>query len=102
MNEHRFGSTDELGLFEMTDGGLQAVPDASGLFTIGVAHDTSPTPFTGARISGSVCSLALALAIAGTTSFEPLGVIEHAGDVLDRVRVGRRVPRLLRPQPRTE
>ena len=30
--KHRFGSTDELGLFEMTEGGLQAVPDASGLF----------------------------------------------------------------------
>jgi len=31
-SKHRFGSTDELGLFEMTDGGLAAVPDASGLF----------------------------------------------------------------------
>ncbi len=30
--KHRFGSTDELGLFEMTEGGLQPVPDASGLF----------------------------------------------------------------------
>jgi len=30
--KHRFGSTDELGLFEMTEDGLQAVPDASGLF----------------------------------------------------------------------
>ena len=30
--KHRFGSTDELGLFEMTEGGLVAVPDASGLF----------------------------------------------------------------------
>jgi DNA repair protein RadA/Sms len=30
--KHRFGTTDELGLFEMTEGGLQAVPDASGLF----------------------------------------------------------------------
>ena len=30
--KHRFGSTDELGLFEMTEGGLDAVPDASGLF----------------------------------------------------------------------
>ncbi|MEI7592446.1 MAG: DNA repair protein RadA [Actinomycetes bacterium] len=31
-SKHRFGSTDELGLFEMTDAGLAAVPDASGLF----------------------------------------------------------------------
>jgi len=30
--KHRFGSTDELGLFEMTDAGLEPVPDASGLF----------------------------------------------------------------------
>ena len=30
--KHRFGTTDELGLFEMTEGGLEAVPDASGLF----------------------------------------------------------------------
>jgi DNA repair protein RadA/Sms len=30
--KHRFGSTDELGLFEMTGTGLQGVPDPSGLF----------------------------------------------------------------------
>ncbi len=30
--KHRFGSTDELGLFEMTDGGLAGVPDPSALF----------------------------------------------------------------------
>jgi DNA repair protein RadA/Sms len=30
--KHRFGATDELGLFEMTDGGLRGVPDASALF----------------------------------------------------------------------
>ena len=30
--KHRFGTTDELGLFEMGEQGLQAVPDASGLF----------------------------------------------------------------------
>jgi DNA repair protein RadA/Sms len=30
--KHRFGSTDELGLFEMGESGLVAVPDASGLF----------------------------------------------------------------------
>ena len=30
--KHRFGSTDELGLFEMTGTGLVAVPDPSGLF----------------------------------------------------------------------
>jgi DNA repair protein RadA/Sms len=30
--KHRFGGTHELGLFEMGDGGLTGVPDASGLF----------------------------------------------------------------------
>jgi DNA repair protein RadA/Sms len=30
--KHRFGSTADLGLFEMTDGGLLPVPDASALF----------------------------------------------------------------------
>jgi DNA repair protein RadA/Sms len=30
--KHRFGSTSELGLFEMTEAGLQGVPDPSGLF----------------------------------------------------------------------
>jgi DNA repair protein RadA/Sms len=31
-DKHRFGSTAELGLFEMTDRGLVGVPDPSGLF----------------------------------------------------------------------
>ena len=30
--KHRFGATDELGLFEMTDEGLASVPDPSALF----------------------------------------------------------------------
>lgn len=30
--KHRFGTTADLGLFEMTDRGLQGVPDPSGLF----------------------------------------------------------------------
>ncbi|MGI9119769.1 MAG: DNA repair protein RadA [Acidimicrobiales bacterium] len=30
--KHRFGSVQELGLFEMTDAGMVGVPDASGLF----------------------------------------------------------------------
>lgn len=30
--KHRFGSTDELGLFEMTNRGLEGVPDPSALF----------------------------------------------------------------------
>ncbi|MHB1927911.1 MAG: DNA repair protein RadA [Acidimicrobiales bacterium] len=30
--KHRFGPTGELGLFEMTDAGMQGLPDASGVF----------------------------------------------------------------------
>jgi DNA repair protein RadA/Sms len=30
--KHRYGATDELGLFEMTDRGLESVPDPSALF----------------------------------------------------------------------
>ena len=30
--KHRYGATDELGLFEMTDTGLESVPDPSALF----------------------------------------------------------------------
>lgn len=30
--KHRFGPTGELGLFEMTDAGMQGMPDASGVF----------------------------------------------------------------------
>ncbi len=30
--KHRFGSTEELGLFEMTERGLRGVPDPSGMF----------------------------------------------------------------------
>lgn len=30
--KHRFGATDEIGLFEMTETGLEGVPDASALF----------------------------------------------------------------------
>ncbi|HEX8769877.1 MAG TPA: DNA repair protein RadA, partial [Acidimicrobiales bacterium] len=30
--KHRFGATGELGIFEMSEGGLRGVPDAGGLF----------------------------------------------------------------------
>lgn len=36
--KHRFGSTQELGLFEMGDRGLQGVPDPSGLFLADRRH----------------------------------------------------------------
>ena len=38
--KHRFGSTGELGLFEMTDAGMVGVPDASGVFLGDRSHGT--------------------------------------------------------------
>jgi DNA repair protein RadA/Sms len=38
--KHRFGPTGELGLFEMTDGGMVGVPDASGVFLGDRSHGT--------------------------------------------------------------
>lgn len=51
--KHRFGSTQELGLFEMTEHGLQGVPDPSGLFLadrrIGVPGSVVVPTIEGAR-----------------------------------------------------
>lgn len=51
--KHRFGSTQELGLFEMTDTGLQGVPDPSGLFLadrrVGVPGSVVVPTIEGAR-----------------------------------------------------
>jgi DNA repair protein RadA/Sms len=41
--KHRFGPTGELGLFEMTDGGLQGVADPSELFLGDRRHDAPGT-----------------------------------------------------------
>lgn len=51
--KHRFGSTQELGLFEMTETGLAGVPDPSGLFLadrrIGVPGSVVVPTIEGAR-----------------------------------------------------
>jgi DNA repair protein RadA/Sms len=51
--KHRFGSTQELGLFEMTETGLRGVPDPSGLFLadrrIGVPGSVVVPTIEGAR-----------------------------------------------------
>jgi DNA repair protein RadA/Sms len=51
--KHRFGATDELGLFEMTDSGLVGVPDPSVLFLAdrrpGVAGSVVATTIEGHR-----------------------------------------------------
>jgi len=40
-SKHRFGATDQLGLFEMTGGGLEGVPDPSRLFLADRRHGVS-------------------------------------------------------------
>lgn len=51
--KHRFGSTQELGLFEMTERGLTGVPDPSGLFLadrrLGVAGSIVVPTMEGSR-----------------------------------------------------
>jgi DNA repair protein RadA/Sms len=51
--KHRFGATSELGLLEMTEGGLVGVPDASGMFlgdrTPGVAGSVVVPTIEGSR-----------------------------------------------------
>jgi DNA repair protein RadA/Sms len=51
--KHRFGSTQELGLFEMTETGLRGVPDPSGLFLadrrVGVPGSVVVPTIEGAR-----------------------------------------------------
>ena len=51
--KHRFGSTSELGLFQLAAGGLEGVPDPSGLFLAdrlpGVAGSTVVPTLEGAR-----------------------------------------------------
>lgn len=49
--KHRFGPTGELGLFEMTEGGLRGVPDPSGLF-LGDRRGTSPGSVVFAAMEG--------------------------------------------------
>ncbi|HVQ17895.1 MAG TPA: magnesium chelatase domain-containing protein, partial [Actinomycetes bacterium] len=41
--KNRFGPTDEVGCFELTDGGITGLPDPSGLF---LAHHTEPVAGT--------------------------------------------------------
>jgi DNA repair protein RadA/Sms len=50
--KHRFGPTDELGVFEMTSGGLRGVPDASSLLLTERRGDT-PGSVVAAAIEGA-------------------------------------------------
>ena len=54
--KNRFGSTNELGVFEMTGAGLVGVPDASAVFGAGEAGEVgSPSPAR-SRARGRCCS----------------------------------------------
>ena len=52
-SKHRYGATAELGLFEMTEGGLKGVPDPSGLFlsdrVVGIAGSAIVSTVEGHR-----------------------------------------------------
>lgn len=46
--KNRYGPSDEVGCFEMTDSGIREVPDPSGLFTLGIE---APLPGTCVTVS---------------------------------------------------
>ncbi len=46
--KNRFGATDEVGCFAMTDDGIEGLPDPSGLF---LSHDAGATPGTAVTVS---------------------------------------------------
>jgi DNA repair protein RadA/Sms len=46
--KNRFGPADEVGCFELTDGGIREVPDPSGLFT---SHHGEPVPGTALTVT---------------------------------------------------
>jgi len=50
--KHRFGSTREVGIFEMTEGGLMPVPDASALF-LADRHDGTAGSVVAATVEGA-------------------------------------------------
>jgi DNA repair protein RadA/Sms len=65
--KHRFGPTNELGLFEMTDGGLVAVPDAGALF-LGDRPEGVPGSIVMPAVEGRRPLLVEVQALVSTTS----------------------------------
>lgn len=63
--KNRFGSTNELGIFEMTGSGLQAVPDPSALFLSDAA--TAPGSAVHVAVEGTRCFLVEVQALVNQT-----------------------------------
>jgi DNA repair protein RadA/Sms len=67
--KNRFGPTDEIGVFEMSDGGLREVANPSRLF---LGHDARPTPGT-AVLAGLEGTRPLLIEVQALVSPSPLG-----------------------------
>ncbi|MBV9828073.1 MAG: DNA repair protein RadA, partial [Alphaproteobacteria bacterium] len=61
--KNRFGATDEIGVFEMSDCGLVEVPNPSALF---LAERSQPDPETGEEMAGKTAGAAVFAGIEGT------------------------------------
>lgn len=85
--KNRYGSTDEIGVFEMTAGGLKEVSDPSGLF---VSQDRSPTSGSVviACVEGTRALMVELQALIGLTNY---AVPQRSSTGIDR----RRLPLLL-------
>jgi DNA repair protein RadA/Sms len=95
--KHRFGSTSELGLFEMTDAGIEGVPDPSALFLAdrcpGIAGSVVVPTLDGYRpLLVEVQALVSADAVAGSARRSAQGV--DAGRLNLLIAVLGRVPGL--------
>ena len=67
--KNRFGATDEIGVFEMTGGGLAEVPNPSALFLAGRDRGASPGAAVFAGIEGARPLLVEIQALVAPTSF---------------------------------
>jgi len=66
-SKHRFGPTDEIGLFEMTAGGMRGVPDASS-FLLADRRPAAPGSVVTAVVDGSRPLLVEVQALTATTA----------------------------------
>lgn len=66
--KNRFGSTDEVGIFEMAEAGLQEVVDGAGLF-LGEQHVLAPGSIVTAPLEGTRPLLVEVQGLASATSF---------------------------------
>jgi DNA repair protein RadA/Sms len=85
--KNRYGSTDEIGVFEMTAGGLAEVTDPSGIFVSGERHGRSGSVVIGC-IEGTRALMVEIQALTGLTNY---AVPQRSSTGIDR----RRLPLIL-------